>query len=89
MIIVRFVTIGGKELYKTESDDIQIIIDNLNQAMIDLNIVRHTTIKESFDELNNDYLTQESFMSNVKEHGVYMAGGTIDDKHIELIYQII
>lgn len=89
MIIVRFVTIGGKELYKTESDDIDVIINNLNQAMVDLNIIRHVSIEDSFDELDKHYLNQETFMSNAKQYGIYMTGGTIDDKHIQMIYQIV
>lgn len=86
MYIVKFITIGGKELYRTESDDLDIIIDNLNQAVIDLNIDRHTSIKESFDELNEKYLTQPVFLQNAKCGGIHMAGGTIDGKYIEMNY---
>lgn len=89
MYIVKFVTIGGKELYKTESDNIDVIVDNLNQAMIDLNIIRHVSIEDSFDELDKHYLNREIFMSNAKQYGIYMTDGTIDDKHIQMIYQIV
>lgn len=89
MILVRFVTIGGVELYKTESDDLDVIIENLNDAMIRLNIVRHTPIKDTFDDLNENFLTQEVFLENAKLNGIHMAGGTIDNQHIELIYRIV
>lgn len=89
MYVVKFVTIGGVELYKTESDDIDVIIENLNDAMIRLNIVRHTPIKDAFDDLNDYYLTQKVFLENAKSNGIHMAGGTIDCKYIELNYLIL
>ena len=89
MYVVKFVTIGGVELYKTESDDLDVIIENLNDAMIRLNIVRHTPIKDAFDNLNENFLTQEVFLENAKLNGINMAGGTIDGKYIELNYLIV
>lgn len=89
MYVVKFVTIGGVELYKTESDDLDVIIENLNDAMIRLNIVRHTSIKDTFDDLNENFLTQEVFLENAKLNGIHMAGGTIDGNYIELNYLIL
>lgn len=89
MYKVRIMTIGGKELYSVESNDMDFIINNLNIASVNLNIKHEKPLIEVFKNLNDSFLTQESFNHHARLDGVYMAGGTIDNQYVELIYQII
>lgn len=86
---VKFVTIGGVVLYEITSNNIDEIISSLNDAMIKLNIVRIESLNESFQRLETEYLTQDAFLKNAKLNGIYMNGGCIDGKYIELQYMIL
>lgn len=89
MYNVSITTIGGIDLYTVESEDIDVIVASLDQAVLDLNIERDVSIKNAFDDLFENYLIQKSFMENAKLAGVFMTGGvTLDGRYLEMTFKI-